>query len=41
MLGSAGLHPSPTPHVETFKGFLIYYSKCPSFSIIQSYVTNV
>ena len=26
------LNPSPTPHFKTFKAFLIYFLKCPSFS---------
>ena len=29
------LHPSPAPHFETFKVFLIYFAKCPCFTIIQ------
>jgi hypothetical protein len=30
------LHPSPTPHFETFQVFLIYCPNRPSFSTIQS-----
>jgi hypothetical protein len=35
------LHPSPAPHFTTFKVFLIYGPKRPSFSTIQSYAPNV
>jgi hypothetical protein len=35
------LHPSPAPHFKTFKVFLICFSKCPSFSTIQSYTPTV
>jgi hypothetical protein len=35
------LHPSPAPHFKTFKVFVIYVSKCPSFSTVQSYTPNV
>ena len=35
------LHPSSTPRPKPFKVFLIYFSKCPSFSTIQSCVQNL
>jgi hypothetical protein len=35
------LHPSPLSDLKTFKAFLIYFSKCQSFSAIQSCAPNV
>jgi len=35
------LHPSPAPHFKTFRVFLIYCPKHPSFSTIQSHAPNV
>jgi len=33
--------PSPAPHFETFKVFLIYFPQCPVFSTVQSDTPNV
>jgi len=38
---TALLHPSPALHFKTFQVFLIYFSKCPSFSTTQSYAPNL
>jgi hypothetical protein len=35
------LHPTPAPDFKTFQVFMIYFSKCPSFSTSQSYDPNV
>jgi hypothetical protein len=40
-IGLTVLHPSPAPHFKTFRVFLIYFPKCPSFSTIQSYAPNI
>ena len=32
--------PSPAPHFETFKVFLIYFPQCPVFSTVQSDTPN-
>ena len=35
------LYPSPAQHFKTVQVFLIYLSKCASFSTIQNYVPSV
>ena len=35
------LHPSPAPHFETFQVYVVYFSKCPVFSIIQNNAPKV
>ena len=35
------LRPSPASHFKTFEVFLMYFPKCPSYSTIKWYNTNV
>ena len=37
-ISPTNLHSSPTQHFKTFQVSPIYFTKCPSFSTIQSYV---
>jgi hypothetical protein len=40
-IGPTDLHPSPAPLFKTFQVSLIYFTKCPNFRIIQSYIQNI